>query len=191
MAQARVTNFEAIQEFKAALVRFGVIASGALGSADMEIRRTIDYVNGQLKYWQAMVRKREEELTRAKTDLSFRKSLNKNQGGGVSELEKAVYKAQQRVKDAEEKVRTCQKWQRALPEAILEYQGPARLLSGMLDSNLRMDLALLDQKLASLEAYIKLTAPSTAPTTTDTNPANPEAAAATAAAVRSQEGAQS
>jgi hypothetical protein len=47
-----------------------------------------------------------------------------------------------------------------LEHAVREYQGPARQLSSSLDLDLAHSLAILDQKLAALEAYLSLAPPS-------------------------------
>jgi hypothetical protein len=42
----------------------------------------------------------------------------------------------------------------------MECQGPARLLGGVLESEFKSALGVLEQKILALEAYLALTAPS-------------------------------
>jgi hypothetical protein len=177
--RARVHSIDAIKAFREALCSFGVDAQAALCSADTEIRRFVDWLQAQLQYWQRQVRQCQEEVTRAKTDL-IQRQWNKQQGlsPGTTEQEMALRKAQARLQEAEMKVQTVRRWQQQLPQDLLEYQGPARALSGWLESDLRQGLTVLDQKVAALEAYVQLATgpgpgPSAAPAPAETPAAPP------------------
>ena len=110
------------------------------------------------------------EVTRAKTALIQRRwGHSEGRGPGTTEQEIALRKAQQRLKEAEAKVETVRRWQLQLPQAIHEYEGPARQLGGWLEADLRTVVAILDQRIAALEAYVALTPSSPA------DPGTPEA----------------
>lgn len=157
---ARVESTEALQALKDALAKFGVAAQGALGSADTEIQRTLDWLGDQAKFWRAQVDRRREEVTRTKAELMARRwSSDKSGSRGATEQELAYEEARRRLAEAEAKVEAVRRWQRRLPEVIKEYEGPARQLAGMVESDLRHSLAILDSKIAALEAYAALTAP--------------------------------
>lgn len=156
---AQVYSIDAIKAFREALCTFGVDAQGALCTADTEIRRVLDWLHAQLQYWQHQVRECQEEVTRAKQQLIQRRWGSRDgQGPGTTEQEIALRKAQRHLQEAEEKVQTTRRWLQQLPQALLEYQGHSRQLSGWLESDLRQGLAVLDQKLDALEAYVHLTA---------------------------------
>jgi hypothetical protein len=82
-------------------------------------------------------------------------------GPGTSDQERALYKAQMRLKEAEEKLACCKRWGPLLQHAVHEYHAPARQLAGKLDTDLLKALALLQRKLEDLEAYLALAPPST------------------------------
>jgi DNA repair exonuclease SbcCD ATPase subunit len=165
---ARVSSIEAVKAFREALCTFSEDAQRALCAADQEIRRTLDGLQARLQYWQRMVRECQEEVTRAKTALIQRRwGHHEGRGPGTTEQEIALRKAQARLKEAEAKVETVRRWQLQLPQAIHEYEGPARQLAGWLDADLRHVVAILDQRLAALEAYVALT---------PSSPADPAAA---------------
>jgi hypothetical protein len=154
---ARVHSIDAIKDFREALCTFRVDAQAALCSADTEIRRVVDWLAAQLQYWQRQVREWQEEVTRAKTVIIQRRWGHQDgKGPGTTEAEMALRKAQLRLQEAEAKVQTVRRWQQQLPQAVLEYQGHARQLSGWLESDLRQGLVVLDRKLAALEAYVQL-----------------------------------
>jgi hypothetical protein len=156
---AHVSSIDAVKAFREALCTFGVDAQAALCSADTEIRRVVDWVHGQLQVWQRRVRECQEEVTRAKAVLVQRRwGHDGGRGPGSTEAELDLRKAQHRLQEAEAKVQTVRRWIQQLPQALLEYDGHARQLSGWLDSDLRQGLVVLDRKLDALEAYVRLTA---------------------------------
>jgi hypothetical protein len=167
---AQVQSIDALKAFREALCTFGVDAQAALCSAESEIRRVLDFLHAQQQYWQHQVREREEEVTRAKTVLIQRRwGHTEGKGPGTTEAEMALRKAKYRLQEAEEKVQAVRRWLQQLPQPLLEYEGHARQLSGWLESDLRQGLAVLDQKLDALDAYVHLgagPAPGAAPPAT-------------------------
>src|SRR5437660_12267783 len=94
---ARVESVEALKHLKARLCEFGVDAEKALCATEMEIRRALDWVQSQMKYWQRQVRERQEELAKAKNELTQRKHWRSDgRGPGYTEQEMAFRKAQER-----------------------------------------------------------------------------------------------
>jgi hypothetical protein len=159
---ARVTSIQTVEDFKAALCQFGVDAQDALCAVEVEIRRTIDWLKERQKHWQHELRKRQDDLVRAKNELTARKYQNRDgRGQGYTEQEKALKKAQERLREAEIKLEHCRRWAPQLHHAVMEYEGPARRLAGVLEADLRQAVALLENKLAALDAYVKLAPPAT------------------------------
>ena len=156
---AQVHAIEKLSDFKDALARFGVEAQGALDTAAVEVRRTLDELHDRLTFWQAEVYRRQEDVNRARADLAHSRALHEGRHAGSAEQEIALLKAQQRLREAEAKVETVRRWLRRLPDAIKEYEGTARHLAGMLEADLRQGLALLAAKLAALTSYVALTPP--------------------------------
>src|SRR5581483_12035320 len=105
---ARVTSIETVEQFRNALCEFAKDAKDSLAAVDMQVHRTFDWLTERLKHWQHEVRVRQEELTRAKIELTSRKFANRDgKGPGVTDQEKAFRKAQARMKEAEDKVAAC------------------------------------------------------------------------------------
>jgi hypothetical protein len=157
---ARVSSIAALEDFKAHLAEFGVEAGNALASIEMEIRRVFEWLEVQAKNWQREVRKRQELVVRAKSDLDTRKWMSKDgRGPGTTEQEVALEEAVRSLRRAEQKVENCRRWARLLPQEVVECEGPARVLSGFLESELRKALALLQQKIAALDAYLAVGVP--------------------------------
>lgn len=151
---ARVGSLDALKALHSALARYGPEALEALGSAEMEIRRAFDYLHNQLKHWQRQAEKHHEDVNRARSDLAHARALRQGERSGCVEQEIALRKAQNRLREAEEKVVAVKRWLLHLPQAVNEYEGPARRLGGFLDTNLKQALALLNRKIDILEAYM-------------------------------------
>ena len=158
---ARVGSIEKLQVLHEALARFGVEAQAALDVGRSEVRRTLDGLHDALRRWQVEVQRRQEDVNRARADLSHARAVRRGEGGrsGTVEQEMALQKAQLRLREAEEKVERTRRWLRLLPDALAELETPSRHLSGMLEADLRQALALLDGKIAALLAYAELALP--------------------------------
>jgi chromosome segregation ATPase len=157
---ARVTSVEALERLHEALAKFGQEGQEALATAEGEARRGLEAVQDRLAFWQREVNRRQEEVNRARADLAHRRSLHDDRRTGAVEQEIALARAQQRLREAEEKVVVCRRWMIHLPDAVEEFEGPARQLAGLLDADLKVSLAKLQDKIDTLHAYAALGVPS-------------------------------
>lgn len=161
MSRAHITSIEALERFRATLADFAGDARNALCAVDGDIRRMEGWLQEQGKHWQREIRKRQEDVNRAKIELAARKYQNRDgHGRGSTEPEIALKKALVRLEEAETKLANCKRWAPELQRAVHEYHGPARMLSGVLDTEVVNALALLANKLAALEAYLNIAPPS-------------------------------
>lgn len=154
---ARVTDFDAVREWKEALVVFRAESIEALGAIEMEIRRAFDYVEEQTRYWQNEQRRREEIVLQAKAELVRKKMMpiiGKNPD--TTEQEKNLKRARVRLEEAEAKVEQTRKQSLILRRAVEEYEGPGRHLGHVLDAEVPNSIALVDRKLDALDAYTSL-----------------------------------
>ena len=173
---ARVSSIDAVKDFREALASFCEDAREALGAIDMEARRIHEWVlHDQWHFWRRQVLVRQDELAQAKADL-FRRQLARISGQDPDciEQKEAVWEAQRRVEEAEEKVEKCRQWGRLLQRALEEYQGPARQLAALVEGQPPQGVAVLGQIIDSLEAYVSLgAAPGGEPPAVSTPPAPP------------------
>jgi hypothetical protein len=158
---AKIHDVDTLMVLHAALAKFGVQAQAALDTAQAEIRRAEMFLDRQQAYWQQEMVRRQEELNRAKSDLSRHRWIHDGERVGGSEKEMAVHQARERVREAESKCEAVRRWQRQLPQAVADFDGPARRLAGMLEADLRASLALLESRTAALEAYMAVVPPET------------------------------
>jgi hypothetical protein len=150
---ARVFSVEDIEALHASLARFGAQGQEALSTAELEIRRCIEGIEGRLDYWQREVGRRQEDLQRARADLAHARAMREDMRGGTADKELALARAQHRLREAEDKVVMCRRWLRQVPDVVKEYEGYARVLAGMLDANLKQSLAMLADKINILKTY--------------------------------------
>lgn len=155
---ADVRSIDAVREWHASLTDYGDGLAEALAGVALEIRRGHDWLEEQLGRWQHSIREREEEVTRAKSELSQRKFKTfDGREPDCTVQEKALRLAKARLEYAEEKVAKCRQWIGRLPKMIDElYVGPSRRLSNFIDGDLRKGLAELSRRVVALESYASL-----------------------------------
>jgi hypothetical protein len=165
MEAADVRSIDAVRDWHAALAGYGEMLAEALAGVGLELRRAHDWVGDQLARWQRAVREREDDVTRAKAELSQRKFPNwDGREPDCTVQEKNLRLAKAELEHAEEQVVRCRRWLGRLPKLIDEtYGGPSHRLANALEAELPKALADLSRRIAALEAYAGLR-PDFAPT---------------------------
>jgi chromosome segregation ATPase len=154
MSSAQIHAVQRLADFKAAVQTFADKAKDAMSGNAMQIRRTQDWLEGQLAHWKAEIRRAEEAVFIAKQELASRRMMRSGgQPVDTTDQEKTLRKAVARLAFAEDKRDACKGWLRSLPDAIEEYDGQARPFQDALDHDLGKMVAYLEQKIAALEAY--------------------------------------
>src|SRR5258706_12488529 len=78
---ARVESIEALKMFRRAIIKFVEAAMVALGDAESEMQRRLNWLeNEQDSHWQGQIRKRQEEVSKAR-DAVRQKKLFKDFAG--------------------------------------------------------------------------------------------------------------
>lgn len=158
---ANVRSIDALTEFKNALVAFAEDARVILDGVEMEVRRTRNWVErDQLAYWRSQVKRREQEVAMARSEL-HRRRLSQSNSDAISDTEQkeALKLAQRRLAEAEEKVEKIKRWIPVLEHEIAEYHAHSQPLGDHLAGRFENTLALLDRMVNSLDAYLRLQAP--------------------------------
>ena len=79
---ARVLDLKTIERFKSVLIGFGESIRSASMEADSEIGRAINWLeNERVPYWRTQIRKRQDLVTIAKSEL-YRKQMQGSQKKG-------------------------------------------------------------------------------------------------------------
>lgn len=159
-----VSSIDVIRDFRAQLCRFGEDCKNGLAAAEMEISRMVDWLtNDRRLYWQAEIRRRQEDLSQAKAEMHRKRTSQMfGQDASLAEQRENLRVAKFRLEEAEEKLERVRRWAQPLQHAIMEYRGQSRPLADMLDSEHENNLALLDRMISALEEYV-----ASAPVSTD------------------------
>jgi hypothetical protein len=174
---ARLTSLDALVDLKAAFCVFTSEAKEALSSLAMEIQHTLGWLEEQMKYWTAAVRKCEDAVFQAKNELARRKMMRiSDRPPDTTEQQEALQMARERLAYAEDKVEKVRHWLRALPDAINDYEGPSRQLGGILEADMPKIDALLERKIMALEEYVQMMAPPTSGSSAKVAEGTPETA---------------
>jgi chromosome segregation ATPase len=185
---ANVQSIAALETYRAALAEFAVKASDTLAGAEITIRRNMDHLRERHRFWIREHQKRQEELNRVRSALSLARAMKETGRARAGELEIDLRKAMRRVREAEEKIETCARWLRTLPDALRDYEGPARKLQGFLESDVQQALGMLENKVRSLEAYLATAMPAGGNLASGLASPAPAAAEAPAATIPSEGG---
>ncbi len=159
---ARVSSIDAIRDFRAAMVEFQEISRLALGEAEADLQRTLTWLKSDREhYWAGMIRKRNNEVQQAKSDL-FRKQLQGREGERPScvDEKKALEAAERRLVDAQQRLEATKRWQRVLDRELTMYKGQVQPFARALEGDIPEALTTIDRMLDSLDKYVRLQAPS-------------------------------
>jgi hypothetical protein len=161
---ANVRSVDAIRDFKITMINFAEEARIALGSAEMEIRQVRNWLTrDQLSYWQSQVKRGQERVSMARTEL-HRRQLSQSNSDAISDTDQkeALRDAQRKLREAEEKVQRIKRWVPVLEHAISEYNSQSQPLGDRLAGSFTNSLNVLDRMIAALDSYLAM-APPTAP----------------------------
>lgn len=158
---ARVRSISALREFRPALIKFIEEARAALVAAEADASRTIEWiVREQQPFWKKEIRRRQDELTRCKTNLINRQRTASGDPRSAVEERKALEKAQRRLEEARTRFENTRYWLRQLEKEHMAYKGTAQMLAGQIITLEDKALHDLDRMAAALEEYVSLQAPS-------------------------------
>lgn len=159
---AGITNLEAIERFRAALLEFIHDGANALGEADSEVDRVQIWLEREQKiHWQQEHRRRSEEVTRAKSAL-YRKQLtvsSKDRPPSAVDEKKALQKAQARLEESETKLRRIKHWSVQLGQEAARYKAATSSLAAVFERDLPASADMLKRALAAIEQYLHTAAP--------------------------------
>lgn len=159
--QAEVHSIDALRDFRVALALYGEDVQAALGAADAEIRRTVQWLQQDRPfYWQDQIKRRRERVATARADL-FRLKLQKTpeHHPSLAEPKERLRMAEASLQDAEKRLILVRKWQPALHQAAIEYHASVQRLKDMASSEVPRAVALLAKIVEALEAYLQVHPP--------------------------------
>ncbi len=174
MSSAKVTDITAVRAFKVALIEFEEEASSALEMMQMQLHRTLDWVeHEQPAYWTKQIQIGFEKVSQARTALSTCQMRTvAGRRPACIEEKQALAKAKRRLQHCQEMLPRVKKWAVKLTEESDEFRGRSSAFGRIVEMDLPRMIALIERTAASLEQYADV-APgpedetSSSPTTSD------------------------
>ncbi|MGE3108331.1 MAG: hypothetical protein AB7G11_16380 [Phycisphaerales bacterium] len=157
---ANITSIAVLREFRLALGKYRAEAAAALIEAESELSRTLVWLkHDRLPYWTHELRRRQELLTRAKSEMYRSVVASDTDGRAGVDQKKTLERAKRMLAEAEAKMQSVRRWLRILDHEAVLYHGEVQGLSGFLDTDLSQAEARLERMSANLEEYARLRAP--------------------------------
>ena len=159
MSSVRVQSIEVLTGFRVALCGFADKAASALNDADAAIQRTLNWLQTeQHSYWEGQIRRRTEEVARARQAVLIKKLCRIVDGspGSAIEEEKALRLAIQRLEEAQQKLGNVGRCARQLQKEILNYRGQVQRFASTVAVDIPLAVGRLDNLVRKLENYVAL-----------------------------------
>lgn len=155
---AHVRSIAALGDLRSAIAMYEQEAGAALSMAEADIVRTIDWIRAdRIPYWKKEITRREEALTRAKSDLA-RAQMTDHAMGPTSTVDerKAIARARAQVDEARRKLKASQRWFRDLEKQYTMYKGRVAPMQRLVAADLpkaRHDLEIMAR---TLDEYLSV-----------------------------------
>jgi hypothetical protein len=128
--QARVGSIEAIEAFRAALIRFTERSKRALDDVTGEVKRTRGWLETeQRQKWEGALRRRARALEQAEQELYSARLSDMRRDKSAQQM--AVNKARRALQEAQEKLALIKRWRQAYDARV---EALAKQLEGLQDT---------------------------------------------------------
>jgi hypothetical protein len=159
---ADVRSIDAIDRFRVSVVEFIDAGRVSISEADSDLDRNIIWLEReQAPHWIRQIRKRQELVTRAKSDL-YRKQMQSGASDGrasVVDEKVALQRALRRLEEAQSKLKATRKWMRRLDQQRITFKAAMSGFSVAVDHDLPHAVGLLKKITENLESYLNLSPP--------------------------------
>lgn len=153
--RAQIFDVKALRQFRSALVRFGEDSGAALIGPGARAASVVERLRRDtLAFWKREIRIRSEDAVRANTKL-----IQQTAGGTPRpsvDARLAYETAKQRVREAEDKFDSTQRYIRVLEKEIENYRVAIAPMVTIVRSNTPQAIATLDNAISALDAYAAL-----------------------------------
>jgi hypothetical protein len=157
---ARILETGAMAEARAALAEFALAVDRTLSEADGEIQRMSDWLRlDRPAHWKREVRVRQEDLLRAKSELSRKMLAAAPDPARALEERRAVERAKARLEEAVRRQENSRKWAAVWEREAMAYKAPAHLLREAVTARIPAALGRIDRMMRSVDEYLRIAAP--------------------------------
>lgn len=146
---------EALQEMRAAMVRFGADLKEALDSAETGLRVKEEWITERVRAWQYQVRRWTDEVEEAQRAVRSCEADTDDEGNGrdCSAEYAAFAHARRQLANAEEQFAIAQRWMQAIASAAGEYRREAMRMRQSAEQSVDKGSAYLSARIAELDGY--------------------------------------
>lgn len=149
---ADVSSIDALEAFRADLIRFMEKARVALEDAESEVRRTRDWLDvDRSNHWSREMKRRVKRMETAEAELYNARLTRPTESHAFYKM--AVMKARREVEEAEAKIRVLRTWKHQFDHRVtpmVRRLDPAFFLVGQ---HLPKGVHLLGEHIKALQAY--------------------------------------
>lgn len=150
--QAKVSSIDALEAFRADLIRFVEKARVALDDAEGEVRRTRNWLDGdRTTYWTRQMKLRARQLEQAEADLYNARIIRSDESHAA--LKMAVAKAKRRIEEAEEKLRVLKHWRMHFDNRVTPLVRRLSPAFFLVSKQLPDGIHALGESIKALQAY--------------------------------------
>lgn len=150
--QAHISDLDAIESFRSALVVFVSKTRQALESAQDAVKKTRGWLQTeQPQHWMAQIRQRQKKLDQAQAELMSARFSEFVDSPTVQQM--AVRKCRQALEEAQQKLERTKTWAREYDRAVAPITRKLEGLRDYLDNDLARAVAHLGEVQKILTAY--------------------------------------
>ena len=157
-SQARVGSIEALEAFRAALIRYTERSRRALDDVTGEVKRTRGWLEvEQRQKWEAEFRKRSRLLEQAEQELYSARMSSLRDDKTAQQM--AVNKARRMLAEAEEKLAVLKRWRQTFDAKIEVLAKQLESLHEMLSRQMPKGVVSLTNSIRNLQDYAEVHVP--------------------------------
>lgn len=160
--QADVRSIEVIDRFRVTLTEFVDAGRNAIIEAESDLDRTIMWLERDRQpHWIRQIRRREELVTRARSEL-YRKQTQMSAKDGrpsVVEEQQNLRRAQASLEEAKRRLEATRSWVRRLERERTMFRAAVSAFAGVVEADLPHAIGLLRRMSENLEAYVGMAPP--------------------------------
>ncbi|MEZ5387242.1 MAG: hypothetical protein R3F13_17165 [Prosthecobacter sp.] len=156
--QARITDVDALESFRSALIVFISKTRQAINAASDSVKKTRNWLQlEQPAYWSEQMKRQQKKLEQANAELMSARLSEFIDSPVVQQM--AVRKARTALQESEEKLRRTKAWAREYDRAVDPMMRTLDSLRDYIDNDLAQAVAHLVEMQKILEGYHESTAP--------------------------------
>lgn len=165
--QARISNLDSIEAFRAALIVFISKTRQSLDQAQDAVKKTRGWLQTeQPQFWSAQIKMRQKKLDQANAELMSARLSEFVDSPTVQQM--AVRKARYALEEAQQKLDRTKHWARDFDRTVDPLARKLDSLRDYIDNDLARAVSFLTEIQKTLTAYAETQAPAAAPSP-DTN----------------------